>query len=546
MKFATHVGLVALASAILFVSQAHAHLGESEKLLATDGQPGDLFGSSVATDGLITVVGAPLHDVSGIQGAAYVFQRTTTADWPEVAKLTPTGAGALDMFGEAMALDGSYLAISAPSANSEQGEVYVFNGFGSTWTQVQVLTASDGAPLHSFGKSIDLEADTMIVGAPGNEAVYVFRLLSGVWVEEQILVHPTAPEVGDAFGTAVSLFGDEALVGAPFEDSDGADAGSAFLYTRSGSVWTHERRMGSDSPGAGDGFGHGVAIGSKYIGIGAPFDDDEAVDGGTIHYFTRTGTTWTSGGPLSSTAAPIGPGDHTGEVVCVDTNIFIITQFNGDLQGAESGGAQTYIERSGVFYGDVVFPSDTVAGDHLGASAAISGCWMAAGAPNDDDLGESSGSAYVFLGTPLTTLYCLPGISGKGCAATLSALGAASASETSGFTVVADGVEGGISGLYFYGTNGPQMNPWGSGTSFQCVVPPTIRMGLITSTGAPNTCTGQFSQDLNATWCSTCPRPLKNPGAGNDIWLQLWYRDPTNTSNQSTSLSNAAVIGVCP
>ena len=52
-------------------------------------------------------------------------------------------------------------------------------------------------------------------------------------------------------------------------------------------------------------------------------------------------------------------------------------------------------------------------------------------------------------------------------------------------------------------------------------------------------CDGTFSQDLNSRWCPTCPKPSHNPGAGTTMQGQLWYRDPLNTSNQTTSLSDA-------
>jgi serine protease AprX len=144
------------------------------------------------------------------------------------------------------------------------------------------------------------------------------------------------------------------------------------------------------------------------------------------------------------------------------------------------------------------------------------------------------------------TIYCTAGNSASGCQATLSATGLASASATSGFTLMASGVEGAKDGLFFFGTNGRQANPWGSGTSFQCVTPPVIRAGLLSSTGTPGACDGSFAQDLNAHWCGSCSHPAKNPGAGAVVDAQLWYRDPMNTSNQTTSLSDAIEFNVCP
>jgi hypothetical protein len=146
----------------------------------------------------------------------------------------------------------------------------------------------------------------------------------------------------------------------------------------------------------------------------------------------------------------------------------------------------------------------------------------------------------------VTQAYCTPGTSASGCQAQISAAGTPSASASSGFVLSATGVEGSKDGLFFFGTNGRQANPWGNGTSFQCVVPPVRRAGLLAGAGTTGQCDGAFSQDLNALWCPTCPKPLKNPGAGALVQAQLWYRDPFNTSNQTTSLSDAIEFCVAP
>ena len=146
---------------------------------------------------------------------------------------------------------------------------------------------------------------------------------------------------------------------------------------------------------------------------------------------------------------------------------------------------------------------------------------------------------------PVTVNYCTAGTTASGCQATLSASGVPSASASSGFTVTGSNAEGNKDGLFFFGTNGRQANPWGSSSSFQCVIPPVSRTALITGTGTNGSCDGSFSVDLNALWCATCPKPAKNPGAGATAQLQLWFRDPNNTSNQTTSLSDAIEFDVC-
>ena len=118
-----------------------------------------------------------------------------------------------------------------------------------------------------------------------------------------------------------------------------------------------------------------------------------------------------------------------------------------------------------------------------------------------------------------------------------------SASAAAGFQLFAAGVEGEKDGLFFFGTNGRQASPWGNGTSLQCVVPPVKRAGLLIGSGTNGSCDGAFSQDLNALWSV---KPNKNPGAGALVQAQLWYRDPQNTSNQTTSLSDALEFSVGP
>jgi hypothetical protein len=150
------------------------------------------------------------------------------------------------------------------------------------------------------------------------------------------------------------------------------------------------------------------------------------------------------------------------------------------------------------------------------------------------------------LGCATPASYCTAGTSASGCQAALGATGTPSASAATGFTLSASDVEGAKDGLFFFGSNGRQANPWGSSSSFQCVTPPVIRAGLLSGSGTAGACDGAFTQDLNALWCSSCPKPSKNPGAGAVVQAQLWYRDPLSSSNQTTSLSDAIEFTVQP
>ena len=141
--------------------------------------------------------------------------------------------------------------------------------------------------------------------------------------------------------------------------------------------------------------------------------------------------------------------------------------------------------------------------------------------------------------------YCTAGVSSSGCTAAIQADGTPSATASSGFVLRAMGAEGQKPGIFFYASNGRQANPWGNGSSFQCVDPPVRRGGILPGAGAAGTCDGTYALDLNARWCPACPKPLHNPGPGAVVQSQLWYRDPANTSNQTTSLSGAIEFTVC-
>jgi len=142
-----------------------------------------------------------------------------------------------------------------------------------------------------------------------------------------------------------------------------------------------------------------------------------------------------------------------------------------------------------------------------------------------------------------STTYCTPGYSASGCQAAIPACGLSSASLPSGFVLHVTGVEGSKQGLFFWGPNGRQAQAWGNGTSYQCVVPPVKRGELLSAVGTQGACDAAYAYDLNARWTA---KPNQNPGASAVTQAQFWYRDPFNTSNQATSLSDAVEFPVGP
>jgi uncharacterized repeat protein (TIGR01451 family) len=261
-------------SAYVFVRSGSSWT-EQAKLTGSDtaggvpGNSGDEFGMSVAITGDTVVVGARSH-IHGLpaqgNGAAYVFERSGSV-WAQQAELIPSEVTAY--FGSSVAIDGDTLVVGAVYNNL----VFVFERSGSSWAAQPALTGSDAEFGDDFGAFVAISGDTVVVGAPSNDALgedsgsaYVFVRSGSSWTQ---LPKLTAPDTaaGDEFGGSVAVSGDTVVVGAPFNDASGIPAGSAYVFLRSGFTCTQQAQLtASDAGGA---FGESVAISGGMALVGA-------------------------------------------------------------------------------------------------------------------------------------------------------------------------------------------------------------------------------------------------------------------------------------
>jgi hypothetical protein len=205
-------------------------------LRANDGQAGDGFGAAVAAEGLTLFVGASRAG----PGAVYIFTFDGTR-WGQVQKVRGQGAGPIAEFGRSLAVDAGTLVVGAPfdyTRNTQDGAVYIFERNESgMWVQKARLTASDGGPFDFLGRSVDIEGDTVVAGAPGYSgnsqpgAVYVFkRDGSGVWSQAQ-KVRQQGGSNEDELGISVGIEGNTLVAGA-YRYPDEIDVGAIFVFGR--------------------------------------------------------------------------------------------------------------------------------------------------------------------------------------------------------------------------------------------------------------------------------------------------------------------------
>ncbi|MCP4696630.1 MAG: hypothetical protein GY862_07250, partial [Gammaproteobacteria bacterium] len=365
-----------------------------QKLSANDAAVDDLFGISAALSGDTALIGAS-EDGDGDTnfGSAYVFTRSGMA-WSQQARLTPGDATGDDYFGYSVALSGDTALIGA-YWNDDGGSAYVFTHSGTVWSQQAKLTASDTG---EFGYSVALSGDTALVGDSLDEVTYVFTRSGTIWSQQQKLIADDA--VTKEFGYSVALSGDTALIGASWDDG----GGSAYVFTRSGTVWSQQAKLTVDD--AADGvFGTSVALSGDTALIGAPEDDYGDMSwAGSVYVFTRSGTVWSqqakliasdaaeeslfgSSVALSGDTALIGAeGDEDDSDYLGSAYVFIRSGADWSQQRKlTAGNAAAHDEFNPLFDGDA-----------FGHSVALSGNTVLIGAQNNNEGGDGSGSAYVF------------------------------------------------------------------------------------------------------------------------------------------------------
>jgi hypothetical protein len=252
------------------------------KLTPSISRARDEFGTSVSIDNDTVVVGTNYHDDGTTdRGAAFVFTRTGTT-WTEQARLLASDPSTGAWFGLSVAVHHDRVVVGAindDTMGTNAGAAYIFERSGGVWTQQAKLVASDGAAGNTFGFSVAIHEDRVVVGAnnytmdhtnatPG--AAYVFDWDGFGWVATQTLTSPVPPESGfHGFGVSVALRGDTILVGTNGDDQAGTDAGAAYVFQRSGMTWTMERTIVSPSAAAEGEFGVAVALGSDHAVVAA-------------------------------------------------------------------------------------------------------------------------------------------------------------------------------------------------------------------------------------------------------------------------------------
>jgi hypothetical protein len=529
------------------------------------------FGTVLALDGNAIVVGAPNEtfykpsttgywgEDSILQaGAAYLYA-LGPAGWSLEARLQSIRPESLAQFGNSMAIDGDFMAIGAQGESVRvlkpvghmtsnfakfAGAVYLFERRNGNWVFDEHITAPNAAASGLFGGAVALEGDLLAIGAPGDPssspgvdgdmfaggspgsgAVHVYERIAGSWTFAHY-IKSVDPDWGEGFGQVIALSEDALVVGVPEDDSTAhgvngdpfADSwtaqasGAAYVFRRSSNTWTQEAYLKASTSKSQLRFGHAVAIDGATVVVGTPHEKSPATG---IHG---------SEGPQM-------------------------------LSGA---GAAYLFEPSGSTWKQTAYvkASNTETGDGFGASLTIDGGYLIVGAPGEDggtpgpigdpqdNSADGAGAAFVFNLNADFTPYCAQTkpTSVPGCFASLScsdpslATGRWQATSIPRSDFAGPGTSVGVF-LYTHGV--------GIGAS---PVKSTPSYGLLCLAGfqasapayRPALLEGALPGVCNSGFMSLPLSPAAAPlglAVGEDVNVQLWYRDPAPPAN--SRLSNA-------
>ena len=383
------------------------------KLTASDGVAGDLFGHSVAVDGDTAVVGA--YEDESEKGAAYVLAKDSSGAWSQVAKLTASDGDASsdgeagDIFGWSVAVDWDTVVAGARYDDS----AYVFTKPGTGWataTETAKLTASDGVVGDWFGQSVAVDGDTVVVGASeddGSGSAYVFtKAADSVWTDATQTAKLTAFDGDDfdEFGKSVAVDGDTVVAGAPNNDG----YGSAYVFIKPAAGWDDATQTAKLTPGATDDgaaglagtFGAAVAVGGDTVVVGA-----SAYSGsqGRAYVFTKPSGGWEDAERTAELATSDAEKNQFGWSVAVDGNTVVVGAHTDDASDSvnDSGSVYVFTKATDSVWADAtetvkLTATDGASGEQFGWSIAAGGGTVVVGAHWDDDKGADSGSAYVY------------------------------------------------------------------------------------------------------------------------------------------------------
>ncbi|EKE06501.1 MAG: hypothetical protein ACD_18C00347G0026 [uncultured bacterium] len=329
------------------------------KLMGEGVEKGDLFGWSVDISGDDIVVGSPGCDFPGQidYGTVYIFHKSVDGNWQQVDKLY-TGLSVGESYvGYSVDIENGFLVVGASldysfdeSGNFNlSGAVYFYKKVFGVWTLEQKITPENGHHKDYFGKSLVLDGDTLVIGAPfDNEnderlgAVYIYNFDKDS--EKYILKNKIRGEnYGEGFGYDVDIENGLLVLGAPYSKFDSHETGAVYVYRNDINLvdWNLEAILHKTGLLSKDLFGFSVSVHNNTIMVGAPYSYLQNIENaGSVDFFMKPGRVWL---PATQLVLDDAISENLfGYSVYFDDNFTLVGAPGADYSGEDSGSIYSY------------------------------------------------------------------------------------------------------------------------------------------------------------------------------------------------------------
>lgn len=299
--------------------------------------------------------------------------------------LTPAATGSGAFFGRSSAMDNGIVVVGADGAE----RAFTFD----VATGAQLVTFAPPASSRSFGYSVDIQGNIVVIGArwdfengAQSGAAYIFDATNGT------MLHKLLPPDGAAdyyFGYSIAIDGGIIAVGASYDGENGFRSGAAYLYNASNGVLI-TKILAPDGTNH-DGFGTSIDIKDGIVAVGAIGDSDVAAASGSVYLFNAADASFIQ------KVNPTDPGtaDRFGVSLSIDNGILAVGAYNDNVTSNDDGTAYLFDIATGTQLFKLI-ATDSAREDEFGWSIGIHNGIVVVGSHQDDDNGSLSGSAYLF------------------------------------------------------------------------------------------------------------------------------------------------------
>ena len=231
----------------------------------------DTYGASVSVSGDYMIIGATFKNSTG---SAYIYHYETDT-WVLQDIVSPSDGSDWEEFGSSVSITDEYAIVGCAKHNGDAGAAYIYQRNGTDWSSNETKITPSGSKV---GYSVSISGNKAAIGTQGNNAAFVYEHNGTSWVQIKQFSGGS-----DQFGEAVSISGDNVIIG---NWGVSSMTGDATIYTHNGGTTWSSQTLTLSGINADDRFGNAVCITGNNAVVGAHYDDPQGNQSGSVSIYT--------------------------------------------------------------------------------------------------------------------------------------------------------------------------------------------------------------------------------------------------------------------